>query len=105
MGVIAMKVLARGRLFRPGGLTSMKDAMAWVLSHPVSTMIVGCDTVSQLEENMSRVADFKPLSAPEIARIEGLTESYSREGSFYKKGGTGWSRASVDTQGFAIPVD
>jgi aryl-alcohol dehydrogenase-like predicted oxidoreductase len=105
MGVIAMKVLARGRLFRPGGLTSRKDAMNWVWSHPVNTMIVGCDTVSQLEENVKIAADFKPLSAAETAHIEGLTESYCKEGSFFKKGGAGWNRASVDTQGFAIPAD
>jgi predicted aldo/keto reductase-like oxidoreductase len=106
MGIIAMKVPARGRVFRPDGLTSMKDAMTWVLSQPVSTLIVGCDTVEQLEENVSIAANFKPLSAGETARIEGLTESYAKEGSFFKKGGAGFGRrASVDTQGFPLPAD
>ena len=50
MGIVAMKIPARGRLFREGGLTSMSDAMQWVLTHPVSTVIVGCDTIEQLEE-------------------------------------------------------
>jgi aryl-alcohol dehydrogenase-like predicted oxidoreductase len=41
MGVIGMKIPARGRIFREGGLTSMRDAMTYVLSLPgVSTVIV-----------------------------------------------------------------
>ncbi len=103
MGIIAMKVPARGRLFRPGGLTSMKDSMSWVLTQPVSTLIVGCDSVAQLEENVENAANFYPLSVTECARIEGLTKDYSEEASFYKKGGAGFGRrASVDTQGFPI---
>jgi aryl-alcohol dehydrogenase-like predicted oxidoreductase len=99
MGVIAMKVPARGRLFRSGGITSMTDAMTYVLSHPVSTLIVGCDTVEQLEENISIAANFKPLSNEEMARLEGLTASYAEEASFFKKGGAGFDRGSgVDDQ-------
>jgi aryl-alcohol dehydrogenase-like predicted oxidoreductase len=72
MGIIAMKIPARGRMFREGGVTTMKDALSSVMTHPVSTTIVGCDTVEQLEENVSIAADFQPLSAEEMARIEGL---------------------------------
>ncbi len=97
MGVIGMKIPARGRLFRPGGLTSMKDSMHYVLSKPVSTVIVGCDTVGQLEENVRIASEFKPMSAEEMARVEGLTKSYWAEGSFYKKGGARDS-ALLDTQ-------
>jgi aryl-alcohol dehydrogenase-like predicted oxidoreductase len=31
---------------------NMRDAMHFVLSHPVSTIIIGCDNVAQLEENV-----------------------------------------------------
>src|SRR5579875_3082918 len=73
MGIIGMKVPARGRLLsswtpppveaqkhmwegsaiatRPGVMT-MRDAVNYALTHPVSTIIVGCDNIGQLEENV-----------------------------------------------------
>ena len=86
MGVIAMKIPARGRIFRPGGLTSMKDAMHWVLSQPVSTVIVGCDTVAQLEENVAIATQFRPLDTKELGQVAALTADYAKEAAFFKKG-------------------
>jgi aryl-alcohol dehydrogenase-like predicted oxidoreductase len=86
MGIIAMKIPARGRLFRDNGLRSMKDAMHWVLSQPVSTVIVGCDTIEQLEENVALAADFAPLGGPALRRISALTAGYAKEAQFYKMG-------------------
>jgi hypothetical protein len=90
MGIIAMKVPARGRLFRQGGITAMKDAMTYVLSKPVCTLIVGCDNVKQVEENVQIAKEFKPLSAEKMAQLEGLTASYAMEASFFKRGGAGF---------------
>ena len=101
MGVIGMKIPARGRIFREGGITSMKDAMSYVLSLPgVSTVIVGCDNVQQLEENVSIAANFQPLPEGELARIEGLTADYHLEAAFFKRGGAGFGRSGMDDQGF-----
>jgi aryl-alcohol dehydrogenase-like predicted oxidoreductase len=96
MGVIAMKIPARGRIFREGGLTSMKDAMSYVLSLPVSTVIVGCDDVAQLEENISIAANFQSLSISEMARIEGLTASYASEAAFFKRDAAGFGRVGEE---------
>jgi aryl-alcohol dehydrogenase-like predicted oxidoreductase len=100
LGIIAMKIPARGRVFREGGLTTMQDAMSYVLTFPVSTLIVGCDDIEQLEENISIATNFQPLSDAEMARIEGLTESYAAEAAFFKKGGAGFGRPGMDDQGF-----
>ena len=86
MGIIAMKIPARGRLFREDGLRSMKDAMHWVLSQPVSTVIVGCDSIEQVEENVAIAAEFQPLSGQAMRRISALTAGYAKEAQFYKKG-------------------
>lgn len=98
MGVIAMKIPARSRVFRDDGITSMKDAMTWVLSHSVSTVIVGCDTVAQLEENVQIATDFEPLGAGEMARISGLTEHYAADAAFFKRGGAGFGAPRGDDQ-------
>lgn len=96
MGVIAMKIPARGRLFREGGITTMRDALSYVFTLPISTAIVGCDDVGQLEENVAIAASFDPLSAAEMARIENLTAAYAADAAFFKKGGAGWSRRGDD---------
>jgi predicted aldo/keto reductase-like oxidoreductase len=96
MGIIAMKVPARGRLFRPGGITSMKDAMTYVLSKPVSTLIVGCDNVKQVEENVRIARDFNPLSAEKMAELEKLTAGYAKEASFFKRGAAGFGAGTHD---------
>ena len=44
-GIIAMKVPAYGRLFQPGALTGMAEAMGYVLSQPqVHCCIIAADT-------------------------------------------------------------
>jgi aryl-alcohol dehydrogenase-like predicted oxidoreductase len=86
MGIIAMKVPARGRLFREGGVTSMSDALSYVLTHPVSTAIIGCDNIGEVEENVSIATNFEPLSEEEMARLEDLTASYATEAAYFKKG-------------------
>jgi aryl-alcohol dehydrogenase-like predicted oxidoreductase len=98
MGVIGMKIPARGRLFRADGVNSMKDAMSYVLTLPVSTVIVGCDTVKQLEENISIAANFSPLPRTEMARLEGLTAGYVSDASWFKRDAAGWTRPGDDDQ-------
>ncbi len=90
MGVIAMKIPARGRVFRDGGLQSMRDAMRWVLTHPVSTVIVGCDTVAQLEENVRIAREFEAMDAKELARVSGLVEPYASQAAFFKRDAAGF---------------
>jgi aryl-alcohol dehydrogenase-like predicted oxidoreductase len=102
LGVIAMKIPARGRMFRRGGVTSMKDAMHYVLSKPVSTVIVGCDTVRQLEENVQIASEFKPMSAEDLARVEEACKGYWADASFYKKGGGMGGDAGLDTHGMPL---
>ncbi len=86
MAIIAMKVPARGRLFREGGITSMSDALSYVLTHPVSTAISGCDNIEEVEENVSIATNFEPLSEEEMAQLEDLTASYATEAAYFKKG-------------------
>jgi aryl-alcohol dehydrogenase-like predicted oxidoreductase len=85
MGIIGMKIPARDRLFRPDGVTNMKDAMGYVLTLPVSTVIIGCKTVQQLEENVQLAKGFTPMAAADMARLEGLTASYVGEAQWFKR--------------------
>lgn len=85
MGVIAMKVCAYdGRIFRDAGISTMREALGYTLSHPVSTAIVGLSTLDELEENVRIAKEFHPLPPEELRRLEGLTRSYAGEVNFFK---------------------
>lgn len=102
LGVIGMKIPARGRLLhafapppidqqraaikatRPGTLT-MKEAMRYVLSLPVSTVIVGVDSVAQLEENVAIARAFVPLGAAQLAALERKAEPVGRSALWFRR--------------------
>ena len=75
-GIIGIKVYGRGRIFSDSGITKPKDAVGYVLSLPISTIIVGCDNVEQLEQNVSLTKSFKPFDEQKKQHLEDLTASY-----------------------------
>jgi predicted aldo/keto reductase-like oxidoreductase len=84
MGIIGMKVPARGRIFREGGISTMKEAMGYVLTLPVSTVIVGIGTLEELEENVRIAQEFQPFTQTEMARLEQLTAPYYADATWFK---------------------
>jgi predicted aldo/keto reductase-like oxidoreductase len=63
----------------------MVEAMRYALSHPLSTVIVGCDNIAQLEENVSIARSFVPMSEGQLIEVERKAESVSEQGQWYKK--------------------
>jgi aryl-alcohol dehydrogenase-like predicted oxidoreductase len=84
MGVIGMKIPARDRIFSNGGIISMKEAMSYTMSLPVSTIIVGIDKIAELEENIKIAREFKPLTADEMLAIENKVKPHHEHLLFYK---------------------
>jgi len=84
MGIVAMKIPARGRIFKEGGITTMEQALGYTLTLPVSTAIVGCSTVAEVEDNVELARNYTPYSDDEMKELEALTESYYWEGGFFK---------------------
>ncbi|HEU5451960.1 MAG TPA: aldo/keto reductase [Terriglobales bacterium] len=97
MGIIGMKIPARGRILAgPGsryypnpkgtpGTINMKEALYYVLSQPVSTVIIGCDSVEQLQENISLARSFTPLSGQQMASLTAKTESIAEQALFFRR--------------------
>jgi aryl-alcohol dehydrogenase-like predicted oxidoreductase len=87
LGIVGMKVCCRGRIFdpNPGHLNSMKDAMNYVLSLPISCAIVGHDNIQQLVENVKIAQEFKPLSRNQMDDIEEMTKSYANLALFFRR--------------------
>ncbi|MCK5135993.1 MAG: aldo/keto reductase [Bacteroidales bacterium] len=84
MGIIGMKIPARDRIFSHGGIITMKEAMSYTLSLPISTIIVGIDKIPELEENIRIAQEFEPLSADEMLVIEDKVKSHHEHLLFYK---------------------
>ena len=105
MGIIGMKVPGRSRLLAswtpppleqqqhswegaviattPGPLT-MREALYYSLSHPVSTVIIGCDSIAQLEENVHLAREFTPLSEHQMASLAARSEPVSKQALFFR---------------------
>jgi predicted aldo/keto reductase-like oxidoreductase len=84
IGVIGMKVCAQGRLLGEGGVT-MDEAMGYVLSLPgVSTVIVGCETPREVEENVRIARQFKSFGEEQMRALEKRTSAQASAFTYYK---------------------
>lgn len=85
VGVIAMKVPAYGRLFKPGILDGMQQAMGYTLSQAgVYCCVIAAESVAQLESNIEVARAFKPLNETALREIEQRTAASWQDNTFYR---------------------
>jgi aryl-alcohol dehydrogenase-like predicted oxidoreductase len=84
MGIIGMKVYLRGLAARIPGYTGMEPFLRFSLSQPVSTTVLGCDDLPQLEENVAFAARFQPMSPEEQQSLVKHVAPYARQLMYYK---------------------
>src|SRR5450631_771706 len=105
MGIIGMKVPARGRILSSwtpppieqqkhswegmvlaptAGTLDMRQAMYYSLSLPVSTVIIGCDTIAQLEQNVQLAREFTPLNQQQMATLTEKAQPVSKQSLFFR---------------------
>jgi aryl-alcohol dehydrogenase-like predicted oxidoreductase len=99
MAIIGMKIPARGRLLsgwtptddgrraqdKGPGVLSMSEAMRYGLSLPVSTVIVGCDSTSQLEDNVRIARGFTPLSEAQMTALTERSKPVAEQALFFRR--------------------
>jgi aryl-alcohol dehydrogenase-like predicted oxidoreductase len=106
MGIIGMKIPGRGRILsswtpppieqqkhswegmtiqtdKPGTLT-MREAVYYTLSRPVSTVIIGCDSIAQLEENVQLARDFTPINDKQATELVAKAEPCAKPSLFFR---------------------
>ena len=57
----------------------------YALTLPVSTVIIGCDSIAQLEENVTIAKEFTPMSATQMAALEARAEPVHKEALFFRR--------------------
>lgn len=82
VGLIAMKVLAAGRMIRHPA-----RSLRYSLSLPVSTAVVGMATVAELHENVSAAAGFTAMTSDEMRALEHATrDAATTDVMWWKRG-------------------
>ncbi len=102
IGTVGMKVATRGRMIsswtpppvseqpermattKPGTIT-IKEALTYNMSLPVSTTIIGVDNVAQIEEDVKIASEFSPLCEAEMKEIEFKTLPIVRQGLYFRR--------------------
>ena len=84
VGIIAMKVYFRGFASRIPFFESMAPFFRFALSHPITTAVIGCDSVPQLEENAGFSRSFQPMSDTEAQELINAVSPYARQLMYYK---------------------
>lgn len=84
MGIVGMKVYLRGLVTRIPGHPGMEPFLRFALSQPVSTIVIGCDDLKQLEENARLAQAFTPMSAAEQEELLERIRPYARQLMYYK---------------------
>ena len=102
IAIIGMKVATRGRMISTwtpppldeqpermrttlAGTLTIREALSYNMSLPVSTTILGVDNIEQIEENMKIAAQFSPLSDQEMLALEFKTLPIVRQGLYFRR--------------------
>lgn len=83
LGVIGMKVLARG-LITQLNAAPVKDFVHYALSQPVSLVVIGCDDPAQVKELAAAARDFQPMSEGVQRHLEESVAPFARGLMYYK---------------------
>lgn len=84
MGIIGMKVYFRGFAAKLPSYSTMGPFLRFALSQPIATAVIGCDSIAQLDENVTFASSFSPMSGTEIQELTDSVEPYARSLMYYK---------------------
>ena len=91
VGIIGMKAFGLGALLEPGEITA-SHLLRYAFSQPVHSVIVGCRSQAELEENVGIARAFKPMTAQEQAALEDKTRDFVFVNSMKKNALREWGR-------------
>jgi aryl-alcohol dehydrogenase-like predicted oxidoreductase len=82
IAVIGMKSFADGHLFSSGADVTPQEALRYVMSLPVATVVSGMESLEVLEQNLAIARDFTPMSAEEREALLARTAPFAPGAKF-----------------------
>jgi predicted aldo/keto reductase-like oxidoreductase len=82
IGVIGMKSLGGNAQIITKAGVPVKDALSYVFSLPVSTLVSGIDSEQVLDQNLKIVREFQPMSEADRQEIEAKYHKVASDGRF-----------------------
>jgi predicted aldo/keto reductase-like oxidoreductase len=84
MGILGMKTLSRGICIKIFGVGSIETFLRFALTQPISAVVIGCESIEQLEMNIRIAKSFQPMPIKEQEILLNRVKSYARELMYYK---------------------
>ena len=84
MGIIGMKVYFRGLARELPWYRDMRPLLRFALSQPVTVVVIGCDSIGQLEETVGFARDFAPMSAGEQHQLVAAVATFAGQLRYYR---------------------
>lgn len=84
MGILGMKVYFRGLARKLPNFSTMEPFLRFALSQPITTAVIGCDSIKQLEENVRHAQSFTHITTEESNSLIESVSSYARQLMYYK---------------------
>jgi len=84
IGILGMKTLSRGVCIKIFGVESAENFLRFAMTQPISTTVIGCETIEQLEMNVRIAQSFQPMPIREQEILLNRVKSYARELMYYK---------------------
>ena len=84
MGILGMKAFSRGVSLKIFGPDASENFLRFALTQAVSSVVVGCDTIEQLEMNVKVARSFQPMPKREQTILLEKARPYARELMYYK---------------------
>ncbi|MGM0400147.1 MAG: aldo/keto reductase [Chloroflexota bacterium] len=82
IGVIGMKSLSGGWLLKTD--VEVSDAISYVLSQPIDTLVTGIDSMEVLEQNLEVVRSWEPMSEERQAELLDRVSAMAHDGALEK---------------------
>lgn len=79
---LAMKTLSGNAEPIKQGVVTVGEALRYVLSLPVATIVSGIDSRDVLQQNLNVVRRFRPMTAAEMQALRGRVARYAMDGRF-----------------------
>jgi aryl-alcohol dehydrogenase-like predicted oxidoreductase len=84
MGILGMKTLSRGVCIKIFGAESIENFLRFAMTQPISAVVVGCETIEQLEMDVRIAKSFQPMPQKDQDILLSRVKSYARELMYYK---------------------